>query len=195
MTKRGKFVVIEGIDGSGKSDLINGLERELSKHREDGLVLSACSPSYESPTGWAAREALSLGMQQDTIDLLMAANFRERSRHVQRVLAMGVDVLHDRWSYSGKAYSTGTQAWYDTLFAGGPTPDLVIYLDVPVDIAVQRIARRGHELVPTEQRENLERVAHRYPMFLPKDALILDGTLSRKKLCALAWKALYAKWS
>lgn len=148
--ERGKFIVFEGIDGSGKTTQIRMLATYLKGR---GLpVCTACEPT-SSPFGGLLRECLSRKREVDehTIAALFAA---DRLHHVfdgesglLKELGEGTTVLCDRFYLSSMAYNGGEEAgWVEELNRAAIRalhPDLTLFLDVSPAEAMRRIERRG----------------------------------------------------
>lgn len=154
------FIVIEGIDGTGKSTQAKRLaEHFLGQGRE--VVLSR-EPT-DGPWGTLLRESASTGRLSPDEEL--AIFLKDRKQHVEEkiapALAVGKVVILDRYYFSSMAYQ-GTRG-FDPLeirrkneeFA--PIPDLLLILDLDVETAIQRIGSRGDTANEFEQRANLER--------------------------------------
>ncbi|MBR6534305.1 MAG: dTMP kinase [Clostridia bacterium] len=160
--KRGKFIVLEGLDGSGKTTQINKLERHL---KNKGLeVIVTKEPQADRPIGQLLRRVLT---QDEKTDLRVAASLfaADRLDHLTRrdgiidALEKGAYVLCDRYYFSNYAYNMVDVDldWIMSLNREAVKigkPDLHIYVDVPADIALSRVTNRGE----TELFENLERL-------------------------------------
>lgn len=148
MTKRGKFIVIEGGDGSGKSSVMVYLKEMLARER---VVFT--HEAGGTPAGSEIRGVI-LGHEcaPETELLLFSA---DRAHHldtlIRPALAKGTHVVCDRFSASTYAYQVhGGPASIKKLFAtvddvvvGRTEPDLYIYLDVSPKIARARMQKRG----------------------------------------------------
>ena len=156
----GLFIVIEGIDGTGKSTQARRLgEWFQSQCRE--VVLSR-EPT-DGPWGKKLRESASTGRLSPEDELQYFLN--DRRQHVDELikpaLAEGKVVILDRYYFSTMAYQ-GARG-FDPLeirkrneeFA--PVPDLLLILDLDVDTAHTRIGVRGDTTNEFEKRENLMR--------------------------------------
>ncbi len=156
----GLFIVIEGIDGTGKSTQASRLgEWFQSQGRE--VVLSR-EPT-DGPWGKKLRESASTGRLSPEDELQYFLN--DRRQHVDELikpaLADGKVVILDRYYFSTMAYQ-GARG-FDPLeirkrneeFA--PVPDLLLILDLDVDTAHTRIGVRGDTTNEFEKRENLMR--------------------------------------
>jgi dTMP kinase len=169
----GRLVVFTGIDGSGKSTLINRLEAE---GRVPGAVYARKafgsnaarvrrfhSNGEKEPRDWAS------GAFAETIAIAHCFDFLE---HYDRVLAPLVAlhplVVSDRYSLCFDAYLRGTGCRFDatTLFAALPRPDLVVHIDIPIEVARQRFQQRGGP-EEGEEDEVLARFQNAYELILP----------------------------
>src|SRR4051812_5879718 len=145
MVSRGRLVVFEGGEASGKSTQAARLAADL------GAVLTREPGGTE--IGKRIREIVldpgASAMAPSTEALLMAA---DRAQHVAEViepaLAAGKDVVTDRYVPSSLAYQ-GYGRGLDTgelrrlsATAGAPDPDLVVFLDVPAPVAAERLDGR-----------------------------------------------------
>jgi len=145
----GRFVVLEGCDGCGKSTQAGRLVRAL--HARGHEVQATFEPGA-TELGRALREVLlgsAFAVDARAEALLMAA---DRAQHVETVvrpaLARGEWVVSDRFVGSSLAYQGGARGiGFDAVAAinefatGGLAPDLVVLLSAPVDVLAAR--RRG----------------------------------------------------
>ena len=146
--KRGRFIVIEGIDGSGKSTQISLLEKKLIE--EGRRVYTTAEPTV-SLTGGMLRDALR-GVTQHTTCEIAAMFLLDRIAHnvnpvngIEKFLAAGVDVICDRYYYSSLAYQ-GSETDFDWVLDMNINcpeirkPDLCIFLDLEPDKCIERIS-------------------------------------------------------
>ena len=157
---KGLFIVIEGIDGTGKSTQARRLGEWFTRQGRE-VVLSR-EPT-DGPWGKKLRESASTGRLSPEDELQYFLN--DRRQHVEELiapaLAEGKVVILDRYYFSTMAYQ-GARG-FDPLEirrkneAFAPTPDLLLILDLEVDTALQRIGSRGDTANEFEKRENLER--------------------------------------
>ncbi|MEO7100345.1 MAG: dTMP kinase [Luteolibacter sp.] len=157
---KGLFIVLEGIDGTGKSTQARRLgEWFISQGRE--VVLSR-EPT-DGPWGKKLRESAFTGRlsPEDEVEYFL----NDRRQHVDEViapaLAAGKVVILDRYYFSMMAYQ-GARGFNPVEIrqkneAFAPVPDLLLILDLEVDTALQRIGSRGDTANEFEKRENLER--------------------------------------
>jgi dTMP kinase len=156
----GLFIVIEGIDGTGKSTQAKRLgEWFVSQGRE---VMLSREPT-DGPWGKRLRESASTGRLSPADELKYFLN--DRRQHVEETiapaLAAGKVVILDRYYFSTMAYQ-GARGFDPTEIRRlneefAPEPDLLLILDLDVDTAHQRIGVRGDATNEFENRESLER--------------------------------------
>ncbi len=173
MTKRipgGLFVVVEGIDGAGKTTLVAGLRRLLMQECHLDAVVS--KEPTQGRFGAALRATSQTGRlgPADELGLLVA----DRGEHVELLiapaLADGRVVILDRYYFSNLAYQGAeglplSDIWAANAFA--PTPDCVLLLDAPVAVGLARIAARGDIANAFETAANLEAVRALFLQVLP----------------------------
>ena len=168
--KRGKFIVIEGIDGSGKSTQISLLAKKLT---EDGRRVYTTAEPTVSLTGGMLRDALR-GVTQHTTSEIAAMFLLDRIAHnvnpvngIEKFLASGVDVICDRYYYSSLAYQ-GSETDFDWVLDMNINcpeirkPDLCIFLDLEPDKCFDRISKNRMVKEIYEETERLERYRKRY---------------------------------
>ena len=168
--KRGRFIVIEGIDGSGKSTQISLLAKRLN---EDGRRVYTTAEPTVSLTGGMLRDALR-GVTQHTTCEIAAMFLLDRISHnvnpvngIEKFLASGVDVICDRYYYSSLAYQ-GSETDFDWVLDMNINcpeirkPDLCIFLDLEPDKCFDRISKNRMVKEIYEEIDRLERYRKRY---------------------------------
>ncbi|MGH9001254.1 MAG: dTMP kinase [Acidimicrobiia bacterium] len=150
----GCFVVLEGADGSGKSTQAAMLSKRLTEAGKD--VVLTREPGGTGPGEMIRTMVLHSGtLDPRTEALLIAADRAEHTARVIRpALARGAVVVSDRHTpsslaYQGVARGLGVDeiARLSEWATGGLSPDVVVVVDVPADVA---LARRG---VPADRFE------------------------------------------
>jgi dTMP kinase len=157
---KGKLLVIDGIDGSGKATQVALLKKRLVK--EGFKVKSIDFPRYyDNFFGGLIGEYLS-GKYGDFIQVdprlasvLYAADRFEASKIIQQWLDNGFIVITDRYVSANQIHQGGKiknsdkrkefLQWLDTLehkVFRIPRPELVIYLDVPYEVSREWLKRK-----------------------------------------------------
>ena len=134
MTERGKFIVFEGLDGSGKSTQLALLEQRMTALGR--RVFRTAEPTGRD-TGKAIRRALS-GAEMRSSSEMAALFLADRIAHnaeIEAHLNAGEDVICDRYYYSSMAYqgSLTDPDWVADMNRHCPAirkPDLCVFLDV-----------------------------------------------------------------
>jgi dTMP kinase len=185
MTPRGRFITFEGIDGAGKSTQIAVIANTL---RERGLPVVITREPGGTALGEALRElVLNRPMTPDAETLLLFAARAEHVAHVIRpALAAGHWVLCDRFTDATYAYQSGGRgvaparvALLEQWVHGDLQPDLTLLIDVPPEIAAERLARARHaDRFEAEQVDFFARVRHAYlerAAGQPQRFIVIDG--------------------
>lgn len=156
----GIFIVIEGIDGTGKSTQAKRLGEWFTAQGREVIL------SFEPTTGpWGkkVRESAATGRLSPEDELQYFLN--DRRQHVEELispsLAAGKVVILDRYYFSTMAYQ-GARGFDPAEIrrqneAFAPVPDLLLIMDLDVDSALERIGVRGDTANEFEKRDNLER--------------------------------------
>jgi len=169
----GRFVVLEGIDGCGKTTQLQRLMAWLPGSgllAPGGQVVLTREPGG-TPLGQALRQLLLHPPQGaaplTTAELLLYA--ADRAQHVEQVirpaLAAGHWVLSDRFSGSTAAYQGHGRgldlaliAQLEAIATAGLQPDLTLWLDLPLVESLRRRGGRAPDRIEAGGRPFLERV-------------------------------------
>lgn len=160
------MIVFEGIDGTGKSTHIRLLSEYLAAR---GVTVRT---SFEPTRGeWGMRvRAAALSGTRLSVEEEIHCLLQDRREHVEQfimpALAAGHWVLLDRYYLSMMAYQGATGADVQRIRelneAFAPAPDLAFWLDIPVELSMQRIEARGQGSDAFEKRSFQEAVAGIY---------------------------------
>lgn len=138
---KGRLIVVEGIDGSGKSTQIDLLTKWLRK--QGRLVYFSewnSSELVKSTTRLGKSEKM---FTPTTFSLLQATDFAHRwENKILPMLKAGAIVLADRYSFTAFARDVARgvdPTWVRELYSFAVMPDLALYFRVPLDVAVKRI--------------------------------------------------------
>lgn len=166
-----KFIVLEGSEGVGKSTNLVLIADILSEH---GTVVQTREPGG-TPLAEDIRQLL-LAKRDDApvpmaeLLLMFAARAQHIEQKIKPALAKGQWVLCDRFTGSTRAYQgyarrMGLEAidQLAELVHGDCEPDLVIYLDAPVEVGLKRAGERSApDRFETEQQAFFEQVRQGY---------------------------------
>ena len=137
----GKLIVVEGIDGSGKSTQIDLLYKWLKSHGKSVYFSEWNSSGLVKSTTKQGKKAKAF--TPTTFSLLQATDFADRwENQMLPMLRAGVIVLADRYAFTAFARDVARGVdpdWVRNLYSFAPQPDLAFYFQVPVSIAIDRI--------------------------------------------------------
>lgn len=188
----GRFVVLEGIDGSGTTTQGHAL---VSSFERFGLRAHFTHEPSGLPLGQLLRRLLTGAELErpdwDGMALLFAADrLQHVSREIEPLLAQGVTVVCDRYDLSSLAYQSATAPdgsavlpWLRAINQRARRPDVTVVFDVDPAIAEARRAQRGGRPELFERRELQRRLAEIYmdaDRLVPGDLLVhidAGGTL------------------
>ena len=141
----GKLVVFEGLDGAGKSTQLAMARDWLVAQGHEVVVSVWNSSDLVAETTKRAKKAKAL--VPVTFSLLHATDLAERlNKEIIPALRRGAVVLCDRYLHTGLARDAvrGMDSrWLRRLYSFALVPDLALYFDIPVDVAVGRCLTRN----------------------------------------------------
>ena len=137
----GLLIVIEGTDGSGKSTQLELLKKSIQA-QSYGVMVSEWKTSRLIANVIDDAKERNL-LNATTYSLLYAADFADRlENQIIPALKSGFIVLLDRYYYTALARDVvrgQDTEWAKNLYDYAPEPDLIFYLDMPVDVLLKRI--------------------------------------------------------
>lgn len=137
----GKLIIVEGIDGSGKSTQLQLLQKWLESQGHKVFFTEWNSSELVKDTTKKGKKSKSL--TPTTFSLLHATDFATRLYHeILPPLKAGMLVLADRYMYTAFARDVVrgvSPAWVRKLYSFAITPDLAFYYKVPIDVAIDRL--------------------------------------------------------
>jgi dTMP kinase len=144
--RKGRIVVIEGMDKAGKTTQSRVL---VSALRNNGkLCASLDFPDYSTPIGREIKSFLDgkRDYPDETKLMLLSANRWERKEIIDRTLSNGTILVMNRYYHSNLAYGVSKNLeldWLMTLDRGLPKEDLCIVLEIRPTISESRSKHAG----------------------------------------------------
>jgi deoxyadenosine/deoxycytidine kinase len=160
-----RYVVVEGPIGVGKTSLARRLATSFGSELvlEQGDDNPFLERFYRNPRAAAFQTQLYFLFQRARqIQDLRQADLFERVRVADYLLDK--DRLFARLTLDDEEFALYEQV-YERLSIDAPVPDLVVYLQAPVDVLLERIARRGIQYEQAIERRYLERLVESYSRF------------------------------
>jgi dTMP kinase len=194
---RGRYIAFEGLEGCGKSTHVTRLAATLNgiTTREPGGTAIGASLR-------AAMLDTSNTMLSPRAEALMMA--ADRAQHLEELvlpaLNAGTHVVSDRSAYSSLAYQGyGRLLDIDELkrfnnwAIAGNWPDLVVFIDVPLDTLLERLKKRELDRFEREDRAFFERIHAGFTAMATSDPqrwLVIDGTPPKDELASTIAQAV-----
>jgi dTMP kinase len=159
------FIVIEGLDGSGKTTQAKTLARKLRQSHDAVYTLE---PS-NGRIGAFIRRRILYGDKRPPIAVEALLFAADRLEHVQNEilpkLSKGQMVISDRYIYSSLAYqgSEGLSLdWIQTINQGVLKPDLAFFIDAEPEIVLKRLKRKKSIMENIETQQKVREVYLKY---------------------------------
>lgn len=165
MSKKGIFIVIEGLDGSGKTTQARLLTERLFKSHN---AICTAEPS-RGKIGSFIRESCLYGEKRLPIEAEALLFAGDRIEHIKNdvcpALEGGQLVICDRYVYSSLAYqgSAGLSLeWIKTINIHAIQPDFAIFIDVPPEHVLERLRRKKSVMETLETQKKVREVYLKY---------------------------------
>lgn len=159
------FLVVEGLDGSGKSTQSELITEKLrAKGRE---VVTTSEPTGYSSVAQEIADALQKKIKVDPLKLqeLFA---KDRKEHMERTILPALEggriIISDRYAFSSFAYGS-LQCGLEQLMEMNrhyPLPDLTLFIDVAIDECLERIGKRGKPQELFEEKQKMQKIRDAY---------------------------------
>jgi len=170
---KGQFIVVEGIEGAGKSSAISVIKQVLSKHNIEFI-------NTREPGGTPLAESLrdivksadhdEILTQETELLLMYASRSQLLANRILPALEKGIWVIGDRHDLSSRAYQGGGRGFDDELMdtiakvtMKDFKPQLTLYLDINPELGLSRAQARGElDRIELEKIEFFHRVRNKY---------------------------------
>lgn len=193
---RGKFIVIEGLEGAGKSTAVNTVQQFLRYFKIQD-VLCTREPGG-TPLSEEIRHLIKNSKKKETLTdkaellLLYAARVQLLENLIKPALSSGTWVIGDRHDLSSQAYQGGGRG-IDAQFIKSLAdftldffrPDLTLYLDVSPELGLKRARQRGKlDRIEQQSLTFFQLVRSRYLALARDDPLIkvIDASQPMEKV-------------
>ena len=198
MSEKGLFIVLEGIDGSGKTTLARSLKTRLESELGIDVVLTA-----EPTDGPIGRLLRSEDIDSPRAEALLFV--ADRACHTEEMASLvraGKTVICDRYYASTLAYQSaalnGPDLDYGLLVgmndAVTEEPDITFLLDLDPEASGARVDSRGEQKSKFERLEYQRRVRDNYLRIAEERGFnVLDATKSPEALCSEAYDQIREK--
>ena len=195
----GKFIVIEGLDGSGQSTQTKFLKDFLEEKGYE--VILTKEPTLDSQAGKEIKRVLKKKKKISPKELqeLFAKDRREHLKTlIIPALQEGKVVISDRYFFSSFAFGSSSGLdlnWLIKINNEFLLPDITFFLAVSPKICLERIKKRGIEKTLFEEREKLEKVYKNYQKIVKKfpSVKIINGEKSIEEVFQQI-KMIYGKY-
>lgn len=202
VNKLGKFIVLEGVDGSGTSTQLSLLQAWFEENQEQFGKTHFTKEPTDGPVGSLLRQALSKRLKPldervmallfaaDRLDHLTCTSDFEQKPGINEMLEQGINVVSDRYYLSSFAYQALQMelSWVQEINKFARQPDLFIFLHVPVqESAKRRQKTRFHEEL-YENEDYLNKIRLNYLEVCKKlqqageNILIIDGAREKSEV-------------
>lgn len=191
---KGRFIVIEGIDGSGKSTQVVKVKKELEKQ---GRKVSVRNP-FEGEIGKFVRSILAgkIKVPPIAIQYLISANRAVQQDEIIKDLKAGKDVIMDRYFWSAVAYAIldhpkiEKEEMKQWMMVGHSilshfhqflAPDFTFFLDISSSTAVERIddMKKEKEIYENKKKiQSIEQIYHWLIKEYPNEFTVINGEQS-----------------
>jgi dTMP kinase len=187
---QGRFIVVEGLEGSGKSTAISTLKRLLTRYISTFIMTREPGGTH---VGEVIRDLVKNKIEAEAMEpraellLFYAARVQLIEQVIRPALQKGTWVLADRFELSSWAYQGGGRGLGEAILkqlsafcVGDLQPDLTIFLDIPPEEGLLRVQKRGAmDRIEQEELSFFKTVSEAYHRALAKmdKVIFIDATL------------------
>lgn len=183
----GKFIVIEGLDGSGASTQVELLTEFLNKKGYPAIPTK--EPTIETEPGRIIEKVLNKELKIPSSELQELFS-KDRKEHLETIvipsLKKGTLVVSDRYFLSSLAYGSLDLdlEWLIQINESFLLPDITFLLKVSPEICIQRIKKRKKKLTLFEKEETLAKVWRTYELLSKRfqSVYIINGERTKQEV-------------
>jgi dTMP kinase len=192
----GVFIVLEGIDGTGKTTQARWLAERLEA---EGLAAKAVKEPTDGIWGQKIREIARRGRDrvsaEEELDWFIRDRAEDVAQNIAPALAAGLVVVADRYFYSTIAYQSALGLDPErirALNAGFPLPDLVLLFEMPAELSRERITKGRNQEADRgyEQLGYLRRVKAAYEALTDPNIVRVNAAEDPEKVRETVWQAV-----
>ena len=185
----GKFIVFEGLDGSGKTTQAERLKQYMEA--KGRTVLFTHEPTEDSEAGKRIRRVLQHKEAFPTPEEFQLLYVEDRKSHTRDVilpaLEKGIDVIGDRYFLSTVAFGTigGCDVeWLHEINAEFPRPDVTFIIDTDPAVCLERLGKRGEGLEYFERQARFGKAQETYRLMPARheNVYLINGDASLEEV-------------
>jgi dTMP kinase len=194
--RAGVFIVLEGIDGTGKTTQTRWLVERLEA---EGLPAKAVKEPTDGFWGQKIREIARRGRDhvspEEELDYFVRDRAEDVEQNIRPALADGFVVVADRYFYSTIAYQSALGLdpnHIRALNADFPVPDLMLLLEIPVELSRERITQGRNQVANRgyEQLDYLQRVKAAYEALTDPNIVRVNAAQDPPAVREAVWQAV-----
>lgn len=185
---RGKFIVIDGIGASGKDTQVGLLENYLKENGKDVFVTR--EHTRDTPPGILIEKIIKKQEEQIEPQALQLLYICDRRNHFKKVIEPALEkgklVIGNRYYPVNVAYSG--EEWREKFLKINQMvvgkPDLVLIIDLPPEIAIERMDKRGDGDI-FDKLETMKKCREGFVWYLKNsgdDGVLVDGTGTKEEV-------------
>ncbi|MFX0060841.1 MAG: dTMP kinase [Candidatus Hermodarchaeota archaeon] len=201
--QNGLLIVIEGIDGSGKTTLVQGLFRKLHEENYDVITLKEPSNSEWGKKIRTLNNSLEVRRQKarEELELFILDRKENVAKNIVPALQKGKIIILDRYYFSTIAYQGALGIDPEEIYqlnAFAPRPNGVILLDISSEQGLTRAKKRSEDHLTQFERNKayLSEVRKLLIQIIQKEPnkIILDASKSQAEILEKVWQWMKAQF-